>query len=124
MSVDRFGISSGGDNGVLARSSFEETEPQFTKAAVHTEVDNMQGVSANIMLGQLIKGGTGAMDVLLDEEMLLQNTQDYSHQTIEEVVEEVIKQDNCDNLNFGIDIDFNKNKNVNKQLGDVGIKVI
>ena len=76
------------------------------------------------MLGQLIKGGTGAMDVLLDEEMLLQNTQDYSHQTIEEVVEEVIKQDNCDNLNFDIDIDFNKNKNVNKQLGDVGIKVI
>ena len=38
-----------------------------------SQVDNIQGVSANIMLGQIIKGGTGECDILLDEEMILNN---------------------------------------------------
>ena len=38
------------------------------EASAHAEVDYMQGVSENIMLGQIPKGGTGAFDLMLDAE--------------------------------------------------------
>lgn len=56
--------------GPLARSSFEETDKEFTNAAAFAEVDNFRGVSANIMLGQKVPAGTGECDVLLDEQLL------------------------------------------------------
>ena len=57
--------------GPMARSGFETTEEQFYNAAAFAEVDNFQGVSANIMVGQTFKGGTGECEVVLDEERIL-----------------------------------------------------
>lgn len=59
--------------GPLARCSFEETEQQFTNASAFAETDSFRGVSSNIMLGQLVPGGTGECDVLLDEDMLMEH---------------------------------------------------
>ena len=56
MSIDRFGINRG-NIGPLAKCSFEETTDQLFKASIFGEVDNLTGVSSNIMLGQLIKSG-------------------------------------------------------------------
>jgi DNA-directed RNA polymerase beta' subunit len=69
ISVDRFGMGKH-DNGVLAKSSFEETSKILFNAAVSSSFDPMRGVSANIMFGQKPPCGTGLVDVLLDETRL------------------------------------------------------
>jgi DNA-directed RNA polymerase II subunit RPB1 len=69
VSVDRFGMGKH-DNGVLAKSSFEETSKILFNAAVSAEFDPMKGVSANIMFGQKPPCGTGFVDILLDETRL------------------------------------------------------
>jgi DNA-directed RNA polymerase beta' subunit len=51
----------------LAKASFEETEKILLNAALFGELDPVTGVSANIMTGQPIRGGTGFFNVLLDE---------------------------------------------------------
>ena len=74
MSIDRYGINKM-DNGPLAKASFEETGSILLKAALFGEVDPITGVSANIMMGQSIRGGTAFSHILLDEtaqERLLQ----------------------------------------------------
>jgi DNA-directed RNA polymerase II subunit RPB1 len=67
MSVDRHGINRG-EIGPLAKCSFEETDQMLYKAAVFGELDNVKGVSSNIMLGQVPPCGTGFVDILLDED--------------------------------------------------------
>jgi DNA-directed RNA polymerase beta' subunit len=71
MSIDRYGINKN-DIGTLAKASFEETEKILLKAAVFGEVDPVTGVSANIMMGQPIRGGTAFSQILLDDQMLPQ----------------------------------------------------
>jgi DNA-directed RNA polymerase beta' subunit len=71
MSIDRHGINRA-DVGPLAKSSFEETTDMLIKAGVFSEFDRINGVSANIMLGQLPPCGTGDSEILLDEELFIQ----------------------------------------------------
>ena len=52
--------------GVIAKASFEETPEMFFKAARHGELDNMCGVSANVMCGQEGYFGTGCFQTILD----------------------------------------------------------
>ena len=66
MSIDRFGINRG-NIGPLAKCSFEEATDQLFKASIFGEVDKLNGVSSNIMMGQIPPCGTGMTDVLLDE---------------------------------------------------------
>jgi DNA-directed RNA polymerase II subunit RPB1 len=66
MSVDRYGINKM-DIGPIAKASFEETEKILLRAALFGEVDPVTGVSANIMMGQPIHGGTGFFNILFDE---------------------------------------------------------
>jgi DNA-directed RNA polymerase II subunit RPB1 len=70
MSVDRYGINKN-DIGPLAKASFEETEKILLKAALFGEVDPVTGVSANIMTGQPIRGGTAFSQIILDESALM-----------------------------------------------------
>jgi DNA-directed RNA polymerase beta' subunit len=69
MSIDRYGIKKN-DVGTLAKASFEETQNILLKAALYGEVDPVTGVSANIMMGQPIRGGTAFSQILLDDQML------------------------------------------------------
>jgi DNA-directed RNA polymerase II subunit RPB1 len=69
MSIDRYGINKN-DIGTLAKASFEETEKILLKAALFGEVDPVTGVSANIMMGQAIRGGTAFSQILLDDQTL------------------------------------------------------
>ena len=70
MPSDRHGINKT-DIGPIAKASFEETEKILLNAALFGEMDPVTGVSANIMMGQPIRGGTGFFNVLLDETALL-----------------------------------------------------
>jgi DNA-directed RNA polymerase II subunit RPB1 len=69
VAIDRFGMNKL-DNGVLAKSSFEQTSKIIFDAAVSGEFDIMKGVSANIMFGQKPPCGTGIVDILIDETLL------------------------------------------------------
>ena len=73
MSVDRYGINKN-NIGPLAKASFEQTEDIMLRAALYGELDPITGVSANIMTGQPIRGGTSFSQILLDEEALIRNT--------------------------------------------------
>jgi DNA-directed RNA polymerase II subunit RPB1 len=66
MPSDRHGINKT-DIGPIAKASFEETEKILLNAALFGEMDPVTGVSANIMTGQPIRGGTSFFNVLLDE---------------------------------------------------------
>jgi DNA-directed RNA polymerase II subunit RPB1 len=71
MSADRIGVNKKGKIGPLAKASFEQTEDIMLRAALFGEMDPVTGVSANIMTGQPIQGGTSFSQVLLDEVALL-----------------------------------------------------
>jgi DNA-directed RNA polymerase II subunit RPB1 len=70
MSVDRYGINKN-NIGPLAKASFEETEKILLRAALFGEMDPVTGVSAKIMTGQPIRGGTTFSQLLLDEMALM-----------------------------------------------------
>jgi intein/homing endonuclease len=69
LSIDRHGINRG-DVGPLAKSSFEETTDMLIKAGIFSEIDKINGVSANIMLGQIPPCGTGDTEIIIDEDKL------------------------------------------------------
>jgi DNA-directed RNA polymerase II subunit RPB1 len=75
MEINRFGMNKG-ENGVLAKSSFEETSKILFNAALSADFDNMKGVSANIMFGQKPPCGTGFVDILIDETKLPEGAED------------------------------------------------
>jgi DNA-directed RNA polymerase II subunit RPB1 len=70
LSIDRHGINRS-DIGPFAKCSFEETSDMLIKAGVFGEYDNINGVSANIMLGQIPPCGTGDTEILIDNEKLM-----------------------------------------------------
>ena len=65
ISIFRHGINND-DIGPIAKASFEETPEMFLKAARHGELDQMRGVSANVMCGQQGFFGTNAFSCVLD----------------------------------------------------------
>jgi DNA-directed RNA polymerase II subunit RPB1 len=71
MSIDRHGINNRGELGPLAKASFEQSTDMLIKAGVFSERDRINGVSANIMLGQVAPCGTGDCSVLMDNETLV-----------------------------------------------------
>ena len=68
-SIDRHGMNKS-DADPLSKASFEKMVDHLINAAVFNEVDHMKGVSSRIMAGLVVKGGTGACDVILNTEML------------------------------------------------------
>jgi DNA-directed RNA polymerase II subunit RPB1 len=68
--IDRHGVKKN-EIGPLSRATFEETVDQLLKAATFGESDHMNGVSANIMMGQMAPCGTGTVHLLLDESRIL-----------------------------------------------------
>ena len=61
-SIGRHGIS-GNKESVLARAAFEVTVNHLLDAAVHGEVDDLNGVTENVIVGKPIKLGTGDVDL-------------------------------------------------------------
>jgi DNA-directed RNA polymerase subunit A" len=61
-SIGRHGIS-GNKDSVLARAAFEVTVNHLLDAAVHGEVDDLNGVTENVIVGKPIKLGTGDVNL-------------------------------------------------------------
>ncbi len=61
-SIGRHGIS-GSKESVLARAAFEVTVNHLLDAAIHGEIDDLNGVTENVIVGKPIKLGTGDVDL-------------------------------------------------------------
>ncbi|WP_276260024.1 DNA-directed RNA polymerase subunit A'' [Haloglomus litoreum] len=61
-SIGRHGIS-GNKQSVLARAAFEVTVNHLLDAAIHGEVDDLNGVTENVIVGKPIKLGTGDVNL-------------------------------------------------------------
>ena len=102
ISIFRHGINN--DNiGPIAKASFEETPEMFMKAAKHGELDNMRGVSANVMCGQEGFYGTSAFQVILDmDEMVLLGdaviVKEETVDDIEDIIDKASIHDACSNI--------------------------
>ena len=78
VSIFRHGINK--DNiGPIAKASFEETTEMFLQAAKHGTLDNMRGVSANVMCGQEGLFGTSCFQVYIDSNKLFKQQQDMGY---------------------------------------------
>ena len=100
MKIHRFGINRSTEYGPISKMTFEEVNDVLISASLFSSKDSMKGTSANIMMGQMVKAGTNAFNLLLDEE-LLTNT--------------VIKDDTPDD-NEDVTLDVNQVENDIEQM--------
>ena len=63
LGITRFGLSKISDS-VLQLASFEKTPDHLFEAAWHAKKDKIEGVSESIIMGQSIKQGTGAFQIV------------------------------------------------------------
>lgn len=63
--IGRHGIS-GQKTSVLARASFEITVKHLLEACLQGEADNLRGITENVIVGQMIPLGTGAIDLMMN----------------------------------------------------------
>jgi DNA-directed RNA polymerase beta' subunit len=87
MSIDRHGANKT-DADPLTKASFEKTVEQLLTAAVFSETDHMKGMSARIMAGLVIKGGTGFPTVKVNTKMIenaeyVEDVDDPAHKTVD-----------------------------------------
>jgi DNA-directed RNA polymerase II subunit RPB1 len=106
LSIDRHGINRS-DIGPFAKCSFEETSDMLIKAGIFGEYDKINGVSANIMLGQIPPCGTGDTEIMIDEEKLM-NINDSN------IDEDEIYNNLCDEdaLSFNFDLPMTNQDNI------------
>ena len=100
MSIDRFGINRS-NYGPIAKASFEEMTDQLYRSAIFGEIDNCNGVSANVLFGQEANCGTGCSDILFDEAKF------FAHNNYE-IEDYTIDTDKCvdmDKFNYSFDVD-------------------
>lgn len=68
-SIGRYGVA-GAKTSILSRAAFEETIKHLVRASIRNEVDHLQGLFENVMIGQVVPAGTGMFDLIVrpDEE--------------------------------------------------------
>lgn len=69
MPITRHGINRI-DTGVLAKASFEETIDMITEAAAFSGKDALNGVTENVIVGQLVPMGTGSCHIRTSRQSL------------------------------------------------------
>lgn len=118
VSIFRHGINND-DIGAIAKASFEETPEMFLKAAKHGELDNMKGVSANIMCGQQGYYGTNCFKVLVDNDFLMtikpQTSQPEEESDEQELLNQITSEtsNECSTNNLLIESSVGSIKNIN-----------
>jgi DNA-directed RNA polymerase II subunit RPB1 len=132
MSIDRHGINRG-DIGPLAKSSFEETTDMLINASIFSEYDKVNGVSANVMLGQQPPCGTGDSRILIDEEHMMELLKDvvFTKPDLDNIQEDDEYEEYIEDNNGGcndeeLQVKFNIAKNSSKcyKLPEQKIKIV
>jgi DNA-directed RNA polymerase II subunit RPB1 len=100
VSIFRSGILND-DVGPISKSTFEVHTEVLLDAARHADFDQMRGVSANVMMGQMGVFGTGCFKLILDmDKMKKQDDQEVDTRNEQEEIEKEFgliddKTDNC-----------------------------
>jgi len=84
LSADRHGMKSASMD-PLSKASFEKTIEILFQAAVFGEVDKQEGVSSRLYTGQVIRGGTGYCNLVVDTDMI-KNSEFVDDKLVEETV--------------------------------------
>lgn len=63
-SIGRYGVA-GSKTSILSRAAFEETIKHLVRASIRNEVDNLQGIFENVMVGQVVPAGTGMFELIV-----------------------------------------------------------
>ncbi len=66
MSTDRHGLKKNEGTQVLARASYEESIDILSKASVFSQVDELKGITSNILVGQVAPSGTGDCELVME----------------------------------------------------------
>ena len=119
VSIFRHGINND-DIGPIAKASFEETPEMFLKAARHAELDEMRGVSANVMCGQEGYFGTSSFQVLLDMNKMIKfgGEMKYNITNPNEEIDKAFEMENPDdvcsigNLSMNVTVSSIKKENL------------
>ncbi|MBM93398.1 MAG: hypothetical protein CMF51_01425 [Legionellales bacterium] len=102
VQIFRHGINND-DTGPIAKASFEETPQKFIEAATYGMLDEMRGISANIMCGQEGVYGTNMSHILIDMDMVQQLDNDDSMDSSKLPLEASIEQQFSE-----LDVDMNE----------------
>ena len=128
MSIDRHGINRG-DIGPLAKSSFEETTDMLINASIFAEYDKVNGVSANVMLGQQPPCGTGDSRILIDEEHMMELLKDVEDK--KEELEDIQEEDEsteifnkCIESDLNVQFDLKKKDSRCYKIPEQKVKII
>ena len=73
--IGRYGVS-GEKHSVLARANFEETKKHLINASFKNEIDTLDSVVENVMVGQQVPIGTGMVKLGIDMEKLKKGMKD------------------------------------------------
>jgi DNA-directed RNA polymerase II subunit RPB1 len=102
ISIFRHGINN--DNiGPIAKASFEETPEMFLKAARYAELDEMRGVSANVMCGQEGYFGTSSFQVCIDTEEMIKMMRENVKPGVSLTKEEISQKQLIDEMLSGVE---------------------
>jgi DNA-directed RNA polymerase beta' subunit len=121
ISIFRHGINND-DIGPIAKASFEETPEMFLKAARHAELDEMRGVSANVMCGQEGYFGTSSFQVLLDMNKMIKfgGESKYNITNANDEIDKAFEMENPDdvcsigNLSMNVTVSSIKKENLGR----------
>ena len=128
VSIFRHGINND-DIGPIAKASFEETPEMFLKAARHAELDEMRGVSANVMCGQEGFFGTSSFKVLLDMNKMIKfaGQDEYNITNATDEIEKAFMMENSDdvcsisNLSMNVTVSNIKKENLGNVMSNYNI---
>jgi len=128
VSIFRHGINND-DIGPIAKASFEETPEMFLKAARHAELDEMRGVSANVMCGQEGYFGTSSFKVLLDMNKMIKfaGQDEYNITNAADEIEKAFMMENPDdicsisNLSMNVTVSNIKKENLGNVMANYNI---
>jgi DNA-directed RNA polymerase beta' subunit len=119
ISIFRHGINND-DIGPIAKASFEETPEMFLKAAKHAELDNMKGISANVMCGQEGLFGTSAFQVVLDLNEMNKLEEQYKYEYKDE--SQLIETELFEGISDISDICTTQNLTIENNIVNIDIK--
>ena len=128
VSIFRHGINND-DIGPIAKASFEETPEMFLKAARHAELDEMRGVSANVMCGQEGFFGTSSFKVLLDMNKMIKfaGQDEYNITNATDEIEKAFMMESSDdvcsisNLSMNVTVSNIKKENLGNVMSNYNI---
>ncbi len=116
VSVFRHGVNND-DIGPITKASFEETPEMFLKAARHSELDTLRGISANIMCGQEGLYGTSSFQLVLDLNEMAKLEEQYKYENVN--ASKIIDRELMDNIEDSGDVCSVSNLTINTNINNL-----